>query len=303
MPTIDQLSKLFKALAHQDLDAAEQLAAAIAVDEERKGHGTAAQILKGSLTANGARSVLEHQLASPQNGTSVLLTGALSQRIASVRLGNVVLRSETRRVLEELVREFGGQSQLKERGIRRRSKLLFHGPPGCGKTLTAQALANELHLPLYVVRFDAVVGAYLGQTATHLRQLFQFADSTQCILLFDEIDALGKRRGSPTDVGELDRIVIALMQELELSHIPGFVVATSNMPSSLDDALWRRFDLAVRFAAPSKREIDRFARVKASFFHLPATKALLGATSRLKNYAEVEKAVEDAARSAVLRNL
>jgi len=148
-----------------------------------------------------------------------------------------------------------------------------------------------------------VVGAYLGQTATHLRQLFQFADSTECILLFDEIDALGKRRGNPSDVGELDRIVIALMQELELSRIPGFVIATSNMPGSLDDALWRRFDLAVRFAAPSKREIARFAQVKAAEFRIPTTKSLKATTLRLKNYAEVEKAVEDAARSAALRGL
>jgi SpoVK/Ycf46/Vps4 family AAA+-type ATPase len=133
--------------------------------------------------------------------------------------------------------------------------------------------------------------------------LFQFATSTQCVLLFDEIDALGKRRGNPSDVGELDRIVIALMQELELSQIPGFVVATSNIPGSLDDALWRRFDRAVKFAAPTKQEISRFARVKAKTFRLPATKALLAATSRLRNYAEVEKAVEDAARSAALRSL
>ena len=150
MPTIDQLSKLFKALAHKDLDAAEQLAAAIAADEERKGHGTAAQVLKGSLTTNGARSVVEQQMPAPKNGMAVLLTGALSQRIGCVRLGDVVLRPEARRVVEELVREFAGQAQLKSLGIRRRSKLLFHGPPGCGKTLTAQALANELQLPLYV---------------------------------------------------------------------------------------------------------------------------------------------------------
>lgn len=302
MPTIAQLSKLFKALAQKDLAAAERLAAAIAADEERKGHGTAAQVLKGSLMTNGTRSVVEQQMPAPKNGVSVLITGALSQRIGSVRLGSVVLRPDARRVVEELIREFAGQAHLESLGIRRRSKLLFHGPPGCGKTLTAQALANELHLPLYVVRFDAVVGAYLGQTATHLRQLFQFADSTQCVLLFDEIDALGKRRGNPTDVGELDRIVIALMQELELSDIPGFVIATSNMPGSLDDALWRRFDLAVKFAAPSKREITQFARAKARSFHLSTTKALLDATSRLKNYAEAEKAVEDAARTAALRS-
>jgi len=211
-----------------------------------------------------------------------------------------VLRPDARRRLEELAREFRGQERLKSLGIRRRSKLILHGPPGCGKSLTAQALANELRVPMYIVRFDSVIGAYLGQTATHLRQLFQFAESTQCVLLFDEIDALGKRRGNPTDVGELDRIVIALMQELELSDLLGFVIATSNMPDSLDEALWRRFDLAINFPAPNKREIARFVRAKADSFGLPVTKRLLGSVAGIGNYAEIERAIENEARRVAL---
>jgi AAA+ superfamily predicted ATPase len=153
------------------------------------------------------------------------------------------------------------------------------------------------------VRFDSIIGAYLGQTATHLRQLFQFAEVNQCVLLFDEIDALGKRRGSPTDVGELDRIVIALMQELELSNIQGFVIATSNIPGSLDPALWRRFDLAVHFPGPNNREIIRFTRSKAKSFGLSLSTELLHRVSVVKNYAEVERAIEDEARRIVLRSL
>lgn len=121
-------------------------------------------------------------------------------------------------------------------------------------------------------------------------------------MLFDEIDALGKRRGSPTDVGELDRIVIALMQELELSILEGFVIATSNIPGSLDPALWRRFDLAVHFPGPNKPEILRFARSKAKVFGLSLSKALLLRLSALKNYAEVERAIEDEARRIILRS-
>ena len=98
--------------------------------------------------------------------------------------------------------------------------------------MTAQALANALRLPLYVVRFDSVIGSYLGQTAVHLREIFQYAETAQSVLLFDEIDALGKRRGHPSDVGELDRIVIALMQELEFSESKGLIIATSNLIAS-----------------------------------------------------------------------
>jgi SpoVK/Ycf46/Vps4 family AAA+-type ATPase len=169
--------------------------------------------------------------------------------------------------------------------------------------MTAHALASAIGLPLFVVRFDAVVGSYLGQTATYLRQLFQYAESSRCVLLFDEVDALGKRRGSPSDVGELDRIVIALMQELELSQISGFVIATSNLPGSLDDALWRRFDLSIRIVAPNKSELTRFARSKARLYSIPVTQKLLSDIATLKSYADAEKAVEDAARKAALRSL
>ena len=302
MPSIEQLSKLFKALAHKDLDAAEQQAIAIAVDEERKGHTTAAQRLKGALSANGAQSIVDPHGPVAKNGTAALLTGALSQRTRTVCLDDVVMRPEVRRVLEELVRELKGHTELRNRGISRRSKLIFHGPPGCGKTLTAQALANALQLPLYVVRFDAVVSSYLGQTATHLRQLFQFAESTRCVLLFDEIDALGKRRGSPSDVGELDRIVIALAgtRTVTDSRLRHRHVQFAGQPRRRSLAQIR---LNRQICAPTKAAVLRFSRTKAKFFHLQLTKTLAATTSRLHSYADVEKAIEDAARREALRDL
>ena len=303
MPKINQLSRLFKALAVKDFDAAESLAVEIALDEEKKGHNTAAQLLKGSLLPNGkAASDRDHREFEVTTG-SMLLTGALSLRSSKVVLKDVMLESPSRVQLEEILDEVRHQAHLRSLGIRVRNKLIFFGPPGCGKSLTAQALANELRLPLYVVRFDSVIGAYLGQTATHLRQLFQFAETTQCVVLFDEIDALGKRRGSPTDVGELDRIVIALMQELELSEVRGLMIATSNLPDSLDKALWRRFDVSVKFPTPGKHKLTRFARSKARLFHLKWSESLRARAAKASNYAEAEKLVEDEARRQALRNL
>lgn len=303
MPTIVELSKLFQALANKDLAGAEQVAVRIAAAEEKKGHSTAAQILKGSLVVNGTRSAIEDQEGIAKNGASAILMTALASRTSDTTFADVRLRKPARDRLQEVVKEFEHQKLLRSLGIHRRSKMILHGPPGCGKSLTAQAMANELKLPLFVVRFDSIIGAYLGQTATHLRQLFQFAETNECVLLFDEIDALGKRRGSPTDVGELDRIVIALMQELELSELKGFVLATSNIPDSLDPALWRRFDLGLHFPAPNRQEILQFARAKAKSFSLPISKRLLLEVSSLKNYAEVERAVEDEARRLALSNL
>src|ERR1041385_4434797 len=149
------------------------------------------------------------------------------------------------------------------------------GRPGCGKSAAAAALAAETKLPGFLVRFDSLIGAYLGQTALRLREVFSFAEQTPCVLLFDEVDALAKRRGSPMEVGELDRIVIAFMQELEHARGQGFVVATSNLPKALDDALWRRFDLRIAFPKPSSKALGRFAERRSREFGIRATRELL----------------------------
>ncbi|HQU45639.1 MAG TPA: ATP-binding protein, partial [Pirellulales bacterium] len=192
------------------------------------------------------------------------------------------------------------RSVLQQRGIRRRTRLFFYGPPGCCKSLTARALAKELGLPIYVVRFDGVIGAYLGQTAIHLRQLFHFAESVPCILLFDELDALGKKRGNPLDVGELDRIVIALMQELEHTSPSGAIIATSNLPRHVDDALWRRFDLAVQFPSPTKAELQAFGKSIATTHQISFGPRIKRRIATAKSFAEAEKLVEAEARRMAL---
>ena len=166
-----------------------------------------------------------------------------------------------------------------------------------------RAIGRELGLPVFVVRFDAVIGAYLGQTAIHLRQLFHFAEVTPCILLLDELDALGKRRGNPLDVGELDRIVISLMQELEHSRPSGLIIGTSNMPKHLDDALWRRFDLALAFGAPSASILTSFVKRLASSRHVSLSGQVIRQAARARSFAAAESLVIAEARRQALRDV
>lgn len=299
MPTIRQLARLFQAVSAKDLGTAEQIAKQIANLEEKKGHRSAAQLLRGSLHSNGLKG---HRVPEPISGILTngnFLEAALSKSRSSTRLEDVMLRPACRRALEALINETRHGAYLSSKGIRRRSKLLFVGAPGCGKSFTAQAIANELRLPHYIVRFDAVIGAYLGQTAIHLRELFRFASSTPCVLLFDEIDALGKQRGNPLDVGELDRIVIALMQELEFSETQGIVIATSNLPENLDQALWRRFDLVLEFPKPTKTELANYTKKVKAKFGLRRTASIKG-LSTARTYADAEKLVEAEARCIAL---
>ena len=303
MPPIRQLAKLFQALSHRDLESAQLLAAEIADTEEKIGHPSAAQTLRGALHSNGIR---KSRPVEPLSGTFIggnFLEFALSRNTATTRLKDAMLRPSMRKDLETVIMETRNGGYLLSKGIRRRAKLLFVGPPGCGKSFTAQAIANEMDLPLFVVRFDAVIGAYLGQTANHLREIFRFVSGTPCVLLFDEIDALGKQRGSLLDVGELDRIVIALMQELEFLQTNGVVIATSNLPKNLDRALWRRFDLVLQFPLPNKTELGAYAKKMSAKFGLKPSSVRQRHIATAKTFADTEKMVEAEARRVALEKV
>ena len=302
MPKVDHLAGLLKAVAAHDWEAAQTAGLAIAASEEEKGHHSAAQHLRGAMNPNGKST--RH---SPSTGMAIgdpgFLATALSRLGGDTSLEDVALRPPQRRELTALIAEWRHRDALAERGLDRRRKLLFFGPPGCGKSLTATALGKALELPTYVVRIDAVVGAFLGQTALRIRELFRFAETTACVLLLDEIDALAKKRGSPRDVGELDRVVIALMQELEHADPKGIVVATSNVPEHLDEALFRRFDDVVEFPRPSVSEIARFGAKRASAGKILASRKLKPLLARAKSYAEVARRIGAAERAIVLRGL
>jgi len=302
MATTRNLAQLFRALAEKDVSGAAAVAAQICKSEDKKGHRSAARLLRGALHANGngASHLGEKAHAEPPNGT-MLASAALVRLPTEVQLKDVVLAPAARRELESVILEWAKRDSLQQRGLAPRSKLLFHGPPGCGKSLTARALAYELEIPIYLVRFDAVIGAYLGQTAIHLRQLFFFAETNPCVLLLDELDALGKRRGNPLDVGELDRIVIALMQELEHSRPRGMIIGTSNLAKNLDDALWRRFDLALEFKAPSRTVLTKFAKRVASEKHITLPAAVMRRVEGAGNFADAESLVVAEARRQVLK--
>jgi SpoVK/Ycf46/Vps4 family AAA+-type ATPase len=303
MASVRELAALFRSLGLRDIGGAENIARDIIAAERKRGRAAAAQMLSAALNS----ADLSHGRPNPQiAGTArefPFLASALTLRHESVHLSDVMLRPSALQALKDVVKETRFGDLLRAKGICRRSKLIFIGPPGCGKTMTAQAMAGELGLPLYVVRFDAVIGSYLGQTASHLRELFQFAATTPSVLLFDEVDALGKQRGSSLDVGELDRIVIAMMQELELTSFPGLLIATSNLPKSIDRALWRRFDMVLDFPAPAARELEGYAKRLARDHSIGMTRGVLVRLAKLKSYAEARKIVESAAREALLKEL
>jgi Holliday junction resolvasome RuvABC ATP-dependent DNA helicase subunit len=294
---ISDLSKLFHAISAKDWAAANHLALKLADAEAAQGNHAAASRLWGALKANC------HHAEAGLNGGAASMTppmGLMTQLVPTSGLGAVTLRPAQREQLDALVKESSKRATLTKHGLRRRCKILFQGPPGCGKSMAARALASEAALPAYVVQLDAVVGAFLGQTALRIRDLFRFAETVPSVLLLDEVDALGRERGNAMDVGELDRVVISVMQQLEHTEPIGFLIATSNLAGRLDPALIRRFDLVLEFSTPTRPQRARFATERAKALGIALSKSIKDEAARAKSFADIERIVTDAKRRRLL---
>ena len=206
---------------------------------------------------------------------------------------------QCRNVVEEQTRA----DLLRSYGMEPRNKLLLIGPPGNGKTSLAEALAEALMVPMLTVRYDTIIGSYLGETAARLSKLFDYARSRQCVLFFDEFDTIGKERGDQHETGEIKRVVSSLL--LQIDSMPSYVVtiAATNHDSLLDKAVWRRFQIKCELPKPTRANIEKwfalFERKTGFDFGIePSTlaKKLYG-----KSYAEIEEFAMAVYRQYILR--
>ena len=166
-----------------------------------------------------------------------------------------LLSSELKDSLGQLVAERRQVQRLASLGLEPTKSAIFVGPPGVGKTLTARWLAAQLGVPLYVLDLTAVMSSLLGRSGSNLRAALDFAKRSPCVLLLDEIDAIAKRRGDDSDVGELKRLVTVILQEVDEWPSSGLLLAATNHPELIDPALWRRFDLVIHYKVPEISEV------------------------------------------------
>lgn len=253
------LKALIRAYRDRDDLAFRRAAQAIIEEEEAKRHTTLARDLRHLLAAGaGPMLSMPDSVVSlpdpPKDRDSSLPLAEI--RTSDLRLADLVLDEALASHLHHLVREVEHWHLLDRHAIARRNRVLLYGPPGCGKTSIAAALASELNRPLVTVRVEGVVSSYLGETATNLRKVIDFAQSGAYVVLFDEFDSLGKDRDDPNDHGELRRVVNAVLQMIDAYSGPSLLVAATNHASVLDEAMWRRFDEVFEVALPSVTQIE-----------------------------------------------
>tara|TARA_R110000772_G_C13309030_1_gene439700 strand:- start:7069 stop:8046 length:978 start_codon:yes stop_codon:yes gene_type:complete len=181
---------------------------------------------------------------------------------ANRSIDELVLAKNTLEVIENVLEEYRREDILRSYGMMPAEKVLFFGPPGCGKTLSAEAIAYELNRPLAIVRLDSLVSSFLGETAANLRKIFDFIAKHRLVVLFDEFDALGKERDDGSEHGELRRVVNAVLQMMDSYDGKSIIIAATNHEQILDSAIWRRFDELVEFPVLNKDQLQNLLQLK-----------------------------------------
>lgn len=231
-----------------------------------------------------------------------IVNNYLQEVVAHRTFDDLVLPQSVRRITEGFVEEQYRSDILRTYGLEPRHKIMLVGEPGTGKTSYAEALSDKLMMPLYMVRYDALIGSYLGETAMRLRQLFDFVTTRKCILFFDEFDTIGKERGDTQELGEIKRVVSSLLMMTDSLPSYNIILGASNHPELLDRAIWRRFQICLELPMPGAGEIEQYLQLFEKRYNISFRTDLKEIANKLKgrNFGDVENFALSVTRRYVL---
>lgn len=265
--------------------------------------------LKASRTRSNAPTVLRR--GYPEVSEPSTMPVDADSRLSLIRvfddLGGLpppLLPSVLLDQIQAIARERHERDRLAAHGIRPTRSAILVGPPGVGKTLSARWIANQLHKPLWVLDLTTVMSSLLGKTGSNLRAVFDHAKKNHAVLLLDEIDAIAKRRSDESDVGELKRLVTAILQEVDAWPDSGLLLAATNHPELIDPALWRRFDAVLKFEPPEPSVLVSAVRrfLGTDLYMFDTWVELLASALQGKSLSDVERAINALRRRIVLDN-
>ncbi len=294
MARSDLLLDLVEAERRGDRDRFRVVVEALISEERANQHHLLADRLSEIITTIGTSATRDDHASAVRD--------LVQEYVPRRQLSELELEPTVQRVISELVEEQKRSELLRSYGIEPRNRLLLSGPPGNGKTSVAEAIASELMLPFYVIRYEGVVSSFLGETAARLDHAFEFARTRRCVLFFDEMDTIAKERSDEHETGEIKRVVSTLL--LQIDRLPAHVIliGATNHGALLDRAAWRRFQVRAELKSPSRAQATRYLEKLAVRFggdlgFAPRTNAdkLAGAS-----FAELEDFALDVRRRAVL---
>lgn len=296
MARADILLSIVKSAIGNDSLTLRKSVEALAADERAKNH----HILSDRLIELLSSHTSQTNKTTPfiQNGTRDLVYEVIPEK----RFSDLVLNQDIFGICQELVEEHYRADLLSSYGLEPRHRILFVGPPGNGKTTLAEAIASELMYPLIVVRYENIIGSYLGETASRLQKVFEVARSRKCVIFLDEFETLGKERGDTRETGEIKRVVSSLLLQIDRLPSHTVVITASNHPELLDRAVWRRFQIKVQLPPPTKEQRIRFIKnfeERTGFNFKTAYNTLAGKLVGI-SFSEIEEFCLDVLRRCIL---
>lgn len=268
------------------------------------------EALRGTHMRSADHSILR-RAAPTTAGTQSALPVDADSRNSLVRIFDdlnglepPLLSPELARGIDAIVRERLQRGRLEAHGVRPTRSAILVGPPGVGKTLSARWIAFQLGKPLWVLDLTTVMSSLLGKTGNNLRAVFDHAKATEAVLLLDEVDAIAKRRSDESDVGELKRLVTAILQEVDAWPSSALLLAATNHPELVDPALWRRFDHVLQFDMPAPELTEAAVRrfLGSSQGEFQEVIPLLSFALQAASLSDVERCIASLRRAALLED-
>jgi SpoVK/Ycf46/Vps4 family AAA+-type ATPase len=271
-----------------------------ALIQEAHAQRKSAHAARTSLVSQPARGAI----APDWIGSAMLpdnLKPLLRESHPTRRLSDLVLQKPCREELREFLGEVAQTELLRSHSLEPRHTVLLIGPPGTGKTSLASAIATELALPFLTVRYEGLVGSYLGETAGRLQEIVDYVARTPCVLFFDEFDSVGKERADTQETGEIKRVVSSLLLHMDALPSHCIVICATNHPELLDRAVWRRFELRLELPKPGAAELkDWYLRTERLLGSLGFTVSQFIELFEGETFSEIEAITLDARRKVVL---
>jgi SpoVK/Ycf46/Vps4 family AAA+-type ATPase len=297
-----QILAMLRSRAEGDEEAFFSIALQVAASEARQGRRQTAEEMRAEVDKARARTSRGASVAIPFAHPRGSLEGLLEMRQPRFKLKDVVLNEGLVARISDILRQQRKRDWLREHGKTPNRRILFVGPPGSGKTMSAEALAGELHLPLFIIRLEALITRYMGETAAKLRLIFDETAKHRAVYLFDEFDAVGGQRTATNDVAEMRRVLNSFLQFMEEGNsTDSVIVCSTNHPSLLDHALLRRYDQVLEFDAPNAAQIQKL--ITANIGPMKAVrlawKKIVHAARNLSQ-SEIVRATDDAVKTAIL---
>lgn len=294
----DLVLKLVQAGISGDKKLFEKTTQAIISEEKAKDHHILASRIEERLNkGKNKNSAKTYYLKSKKIEEKPVI-----ERTPGFSFDDLILSDNVRNACDELIEEQRKVSILRSHNIEPRHRVLLVGPPGNGKTSLAEALANSLMVPLYVVSYEQLITSYLGETAKKINEIFEYASNRNCVLFFDEFDVLGKERGDNQETGEIKRVVSSLLLQVDALPSNVIVVTATNHPELLDRAVWRRFQIKLNLDYPGIKEIikwfDKFERDLGRSLYID--KSMLANKLKGLSFAEIKEFSMDIYRRLIL---